>query len=228
MIYEFKPASRVILADDHPITRYGIRLALAPSRVAKVVGEANSVPELFDLLASTPCDIIVADFVMPDKNKKGGDGLVMVRRLVKTYPKQPVIVVTAVRNRGLMDIALNDGAKGWIDKGEGQTELAKAVEEVRVGRSYVGKGTRFSLTNSLAEYKPRSRTPLTGAEVRVLSMFVNDSMSLRQIAETLDCSYKIVSRHRCSALEKLGLNSDQELYEYCRWVNLADACKQKN
>lgn len=227
MIYEFPQPSRVVLADDHPITRYGIRLALAPSRVAKVVGEAGSVHELFEVLASASADIIVADFIMPDKNRKAGDGLAMVRRLVDTYPKAPVIVVTAVRNRGLMDIALNDGAKGWIDKGEGQTELAKAVEEVRSGKSYVGRATRLSLTNSLAEYKPRSRTPLTGAEVRVLSMFVNQSLSLREIAERLDCSYKIVSRHRCSALEKLGLNSDQELYEYCRWVDLADACKQK-
>jgi two-component system capsular synthesis response regulator RcsB len=209
--------------DDHPISRFGIRVALAATQSAKVVGEAGTVSELFQLMETVPCDIVFVDYLVQDPN--GEDRLPMVKRLAKEYPDGSVVVVSAMRNRGLMDMCLLQGAKGWVDKGEGHGELAAAVREISAGGTYVSKATRKAYTNSLKPYTPLIQPSLTRTETIVLSLSVYKSFSLSRIAAHLGCSYKIVSRHKRAAQAKIGLKSEQELYEYCRWVDLASISK---
>jgi len=209
---------RVVLADDHPISRYGMRVALTSSQEAQVVGEVGSAHELFRILETIPCDAVLADYVMPDE--KGGDGLSMVKKLVRDHPNLPVVIVTALRNHGLLEAALREGAKGWIEKSEDHAELVQAIREVINGRTYVGGATRALLQHPMGTARAGEQVSLTGAETRVLCLSVYEALTLGQIAERLGCSYKIVSRHKRAALVKLGLKNDQELYEYCRWVDL--------
>jgi two-component system, NarL family, captular synthesis response regulator RcsB len=206
---------RVILVDDHPISRYGMRVALSASSAAQIVGEAGSAHELFDILKATACDVVLADYVMP--HDRGGDGQAMIQRLAHDYPCTPVVIVTALRNRGLLQAALSEGVKGWIEKSGNHTELACAIEEAYAGRLYLGKGMRTLLGNQL-----EGPVSLTDTEARILSLFAYETLTLGQIAERLGCSYRIVSRHKRTGLAKLGLKNDQELYEYCRWVDLTD------
>jgi len=214
-----KTCPRVVLADDHPISRYGIRAALEFEGLAQVVGEAGSADELFAVLQSVPCDLVLADYAMPDKEDT--DGLSMISRLANLYPDLPVVIITAISNVGLLEMALRAGVRGWVEKGERCSELAAAIREACAGRSYVSRSAQ-AIRDERDARIGAGATDLTGAERKVLSLAVHESLTATEIAQRLGVSYKVVSRHKRSALAKLGLKSDQELYEYARWVDLAN------
>ena len=213
-----KTSPRVVLADDHPISRYGIRAALEFDGLAQVVGEAGSADELFAVLQSVSCDLVLADYAMPDKTHT--DGLVMISSLADLYPDLPIVIITAIRNVGLLNAALCAGVRGWVEKGERCSELAAAIREACAGRFYVSRSVQ-AIRNERDARIGMGATDLTGAERRVLSLAVRESLTTREIAERVGVSYKVVSRYKRSGLAKLGLKSDQELYEYSRWVDLA-------
>jgi two-component system capsular synthesis response regulator RcsB len=213
-----KNCPRVVLADDHPISRYGIRVALEYEKVAHVVAEAGSADELFAVLQTIPCDLIVTDYAMPDEGHT--DGLAMIYRLANLYPHLPVVIITAIGNVGLLEAALRAGVRGWVEKGECCSQLAAAIREACAGRSYVSRSLQ-AIRRERDQRIGMGTTELTAAEIRVLNLAVHESLTASQIAERLGCSYKVVSRHKRSALAKLGLKSDQELYEYSRWMDLA-------
>lgn len=207
---------RIILVDDHPISRYGLCAAIRVHSMGVVVAEASSVNELFDALEKKPCDVVIADFVMP--NSYGADGLVMVRRLVHDYPEIGVVVITSLRNRGLLKETLYQGAKGWVDKGSDHIKLALAVREASVGRIYVADaGPVGGVSRDVYSGKKKR---LTKIEASIIHLTVYESMKLGPISRLLRCSYKSASRYKRSALLKLSLNNEQELYEYCRWVDM--------
>lgn len=209
---------RIILVDDHPISRYGIRIAIQTMGVGVVVAEAGSVKELFDVLQEMSCEIVVADYMLP--NSQGADGLSMVQRLAECYPDIRVVVGTALRNMGLLREALSQGATGWVDKAEKHSELGLAIREASAGYTYVSKSLAKQ-SRKKNKYLRRGVTPgLTKTEASVICLTVYESMKLEQIASLLVCSYKAASRHKRDALLKLSLRNDQELYEYCRWVDL--------
>lgn len=220
--YEYR-VPRIVLADRHPISRYGVRVALSSWHVAEVVGEASSMEELFDVLASRPCDIVLVDYTLQEK---GCVRPSMIEQLVQKYPGTSIVIVTALRNAGLLDRAFADGIKGWVDKSEDRSELIAAIREVRAGRIYVGKTTRTMLKEVGIE-RPGCPTPLSPTEFSVLSWSIYESSNIMDIAKRLRCAYKVASRHKRCALTKLGLKNDQQLLEYCYWVDLLPCEKFK-
>ena len=209
-------APRVILADDHALIRYGMKMALESGGLARVVGEASGPAELFNLLAQIGCDVLVTDFAMPDEQNR--DGLSLIERLARLHPEVPVIVITALRNAGLLKTLLELGVKGLVAKGGGVNELTLAFQAVSKGRSYVCTPLRSLLLE--ASVAPRVKAALTRAETEVLRLFAYDGLTSQQISQRLKRSRKTISRHKCSALAKLGLSTDQELLDYCRQVDL--------
>lgn len=207
---------KVILADDHTVVRLGLRLMLKSSGIAEVVAEAISPSELLHKISTTHCDVVVTDFCMPDD--RGRDGLSLIQRLTRLYPKIPVIVITALHNAGLLRSALKQGAQGLISKESATTELTLALHAVSKGRTYVDKGFQTILSDHVAPHG--DHPPLTAAEIEVLRLFAYEGLSVQQIATRLHRSYKTISRHKRSAQAKLGLNTNQELLDYCRQMDL--------
>jgi len=206
-----------VLADDHALIRYGMKMALESGGLARVVGEASGPAELFGLLARVDCDVLVTDFAMPDEQNR--DGLSLIERLARVHPTMPVIVITALRNAGLLRTLLDLGVKGLVAKGGGVNELILAFQAVSRGRDYVCTPLKALLLEASAA--PRLKAALTRAEIEVLRLFAHDGLTSQQIAERLNRSRKTISRHKCSALAKLGLSTDQELLDYCRQVDLS-------
>ena len=208
---------RVVLADDHPIVRYGVRMALEEQNVATIVGEAGSASELLSLLATVECDIIVTDFSMPDVH--GRDGLSLIARLRRTYPDLPVVVITALRNPGILDSLLRRGVLGLVEKGGNITELQLALRATAKGRRFVSRDLRTLLT--VNDVGPKQKAPrLTNAEIEILRLFAYDGLTSQQISERLNRSRKTISRHKRNAQAKLGLATNQDLLDYCREVDL--------
>ncbi|GLQ87540.1 response regulator transcription factor [Dyella flagellata] len=203
---------KVILADDHPIIRFILQHMLHSSGVAEVVAEAASPSQLLKLLSTTPCDVIVTDFCMPDV--RGRDGLALIRRLARVYPGTPVIVFTALRHPGLLRAALQGGACGLVHKAHDRAELARALLAVSKGRTYVGE--ELGVLLSAHTTSQRAHPPLTQAEMEVLRLFAHQGLATKQIAAHLHRSPVTVSRHKHNAQAKLGLNTDQQLLDYCR------------
>lgn len=209
----------IVLADDHPIIRYGIRMALESNRIAKVVGEAGSPLELFNVLANTPCDIIVTDFSMPDDHSR--DGLYLIERLMRLHPDIPIVVITALRNAGVLSTLRRKGVKGLIEKEGNISELGLALHGVRMGREYISPSLRTLLMSREVGVRGTRESKLTEAEIEVLRLFAYEGLTSQQISERLNRSRKTISRHKRSAQVKLGLPTNQDLLEYCRRVDLS-------
>ena len=112
---------RIILADDHPVVRSGVRMLLENSGTS-VVAEAGTPEELFAALARVPADLVLTDFSMP--GGAAADGLSMLGRLQRRWPDIPVIVLTMAGNANVLQTIIDTGVRGLLNKSDTLTELA--------------------------------------------------------------------------------------------------------
>jgi len=217
---------RVVIADDHEVVRIGLRTILQHSGEGyEVVGEAAGGVELLKVLADRPCDLALVDFLMPDDAAGHAlDGVALLHELHRRYPKLPIIVLTMMRNTAIFRTMYQEGANAVVEKSAIVDELLIALRTVRSGRTYVSK----HLTRQLAGDFPAQQRAEGGAskpilsrrEVEVIRMFALGH-SITEIAALTHKSVKTVSRQKRSAMLKLGLNSDTQLFEYARTHGLA-------
>ncbi|HEY5852062.1 MAG TPA: response regulator transcription factor [Lysobacter sp.] len=201
---------RIILADDHPIVRSGVRALLERNNL-QVVAEASSTDELAAALASHPCDVLLTDFSMP-----GGqlaDGLALLEHLRTQWPQLPIIVLTMMNNPAVLSSILGTGVRGLLNKSDALSELPLAIQAVSHGRPYVSATGGQQLEQM--EGHDSTRVPLSPREAEVLGLFVS-GLTVSQIAGQLDRSIKTVSRQKMDGMSKLGLKTDLEVYAYAR------------
>jgi len=215
-----------VIADDHEVVRIGLRTILQHSGEGyEVVGEAAGGVELLKVLADRPCDLALVDFLMPDDAAGHAlDGVALLHELHRRYPKLPIIVLTMMRNTAIFRTMYQEGANAVVEKSAIVDELLIALRTVRSGRTYVSK----HLTRQLAGDFPAQQRAEGGAskpilsrrEVEVIRMFAQGH-SITEIAALTHKSVKTVSRQKRSAMLKLGLSSDTQLFEYARTHGLA-------
>jgi len=208
------------------VVRIGLRTILQHSGEGyEVVGEAAGGVELLKVLADRPCDLALVDFLMPDDAAGHAlDGVALLHELHRRYPKLPIIVLTMMRNTAIFRTMYQEGANAVVEKSAIVDELLIALRTVRGGRTYVSK----HLTRQLAGDFPAQQRAEGGAskpilsrrEVEVIRMFAQGH-SITEIAALTHKSVKTVSRQKRSAMLKLGLNSDTQLFEYARTHGLA-------
>lgn len=203
---------RIILADDHPVVRSGVRMLLEHNSSAAVVAEAGTPEELFAALERMAVDLVLTDFSMP--GGRAADGLSMLGRLLRRWPQTPVIVLTMAGNVGVLQTILDTGVHGLLNKSDALTELTLAVNAVSHRRTYVGSGIRRLLAAD-ASLGESPRGALSPRETEVLRLF-SSGLTVSEIARRLERSVKTVSRQKMDAMAKLGLRSDLEIYAYAR------------
>jgi two-component system, NarL family, captular synthesis response regulator RcsB len=211
--------TRIVIADDHPVVMLGIRALLKGLSNVEVVAEANSGGELLSLLASEPCDLLITDFSMPYEDGSG-DGLPLLKRLRRDYPKLPIIVLTMVHNPALTRGMLAAGVNGLVGKVAMMKELLLAIGAVLNGRTYICEAMREHVSDG-------SAPPVEGADPAVLSQreaevvrLYAQGLTVTQIAEHLHRSVKTVSQQKNDAMRKLGVTSNTQLFEYARAYGL--------
>ncbi|KAF1695759.1 DNA-binding response regulator [Pseudoxanthomonas jiangsuensis] len=203
---------RIILADDHPVVRSGVRSLLEYSGRARVVAEAASADELFAALAREPADLVLTDFSMPGGD--AADGLSMLGRLHLRWPELPLLVLTVAANADVLRSILATGVLGLLNKSDALTELTLAVSAVSHRRSYLGTGIRQLLHSAATEAGGlRPGEALSRRETEVLRLFAS-GLTVSEIARRLSRSVKTISRQKMDAMAKLGLHSDLEVYAY--------------
>jgi two-component system, NarL family, captular synthesis response regulator RcsB len=207
---------RIVLADDHPFVLLGIRATFSTDDSLEVVGEAASAAGLLDLLVSTPCDVLVTDFAMPEQRLQAEDGLRLIKRVRRDWPEIRIVVLTSMSNVAILRSILTAGAMSLLNKVESMEELACAVRFAGVGRRYLSTSIVSALAVAGAEADALAEGPrLSPREVEVVRMFAS-GLSITEIARSLNRDVRTISRQKRDAMGKLGVQNDPGLFAFAR------------
>ncbi len=200
---------KIVLADDHPLVREGLRRVLGAASDIDVLAEANDGHQLLELLRQHPVDVAVVDLSMP-----GLSGMELIRRIKSEYPQVAVLVLTMHAEEQYALRAFRSGANGYLTKDSAAEELVPAVRKVAGGGGYVTPAMAERLAiglNGLRSAAPH--TLLSDREFQVLRQIVA-GRRLTEIAEELHLSVKTVSTHKARIMEKMHLDSTAALIRY--------------
>jgi len=200
---------RILIADDHPIVREGLKQIITQATDMALGGEATNGQEVLDKVYAESWDVVVLDISMPGKN-----GLEVLQDLHRGRPNLPVLVLS-IHSEGQLGIrALEMGAAGYITKESASKELLNAIRLAHSGHKYISP----SLAERLAEPHQAGGTRhphevLTDREFQIFLHLIEGKLPA-EIAGLLSISIKTVRTHRSRVFEKLNVKSDVELTRY--------------
>lgn len=195
--------TRVVLADDHPVVRAGIRAELEKLSGTVVAGEASDGREVIELVRSEKPDVVFMDISM-----RGLNGLEATARITKELPHVRVIILSMHQNEEYFWHALKSGASGYLLKKAATTELAAALEQVMAGEIYLTKEMSARLLKKLPlQHLAHQKTPLESLSERQreILQLIAEGQTTKAIALILNLSPKTVEYHRAKLMERLGI-----------------------
>ena len=200
---------RILIADDHPLVRQGLKQLLAAEPDMAVVGEAKNADETLELARSLEWDVLILDYSMP-----GGNGLVVLKEIKRSYPRRPVLVLSMHPEDSIAISVLRAGAAGYINKECASEELTVAIRKAVSGGKYVSTSLAEKLALELEDgTRARPHESLSDREYRVMWMLASGK-SITQIAEELFLSPNTISTYRIRILKKLKLEHNADLVRY--------------
>jgi len=215
---------RVLIADDHPIVRKGIRALLATEADIEVVGEAADGKEAIEKAERLRPDVVLMDLVMP-----GMDGIEAIRRITARQPETRILVLTSFAEDEKVFPALKAGALGYLLKDSSPEELVRAIHQVHRGESSLSPAIARKLLQEISRppARPLSPEPLTERELEVLRLIARGK-SNREIAGELVISEATVRTHVSNILGKLQLASRTQAALYALREGIAELEEAQN
>jgi two-component system, NarL family, response regulator DegU len=206
-------AVSILIADDHPIFRAGLRQIIESSGEFHVVAEASDAVEALALARSKRPAALVLDMDMP-----GGGGLAVARAARTAMPTAAVLFLTVHKVESLFNEAMDSGALGYVMKECAVQEILAALKSALAGRVYLSPSvgdfllSRQRRASALAVSVP-GLADLTPSERRVLKLITENKTS-KDIGQELGISYRTVERHRTNVAAKLGLSGTHSLVKF--------------
>ena len=208
---------RIVIADDHPVVRQGIRQIVGAAGDMLIADEATDGRELLQRARSTPHDLVLLDLSMP-----ATDGLDVLKQLKRERPKVPVVILTMSPEDQFAIRALKAGAAGYLMKEGAPIELVGAIRKAVAGGRYLSARVAEKLADHLVGNVEGSlHDGLSDREYQVMRMIAAGKPT-RQIAEELALSVKTVSTYRARIFEKMRMRSPAELAAYVVRNQLSD------
>lgn len=214
---------RLLVVDDHPVVRAGLRTLLKPQTDMEVVGEAVDGPSAIEAALRLKPDVIIMDISM-----EGMSGLDATRELRKRLPNAKVLVLTMHEDEEYLRQTLEAGATGYVLKKAANTELAVAIRAVHRGELFVYPSLTRALLGDMVPdgavdplTQRRGLDRLSERETQVLRL-VAQGYTSRQIAEKLFLSVRTIETYRSRLMEKLNLKSRVALVRYALRSGLLD------
>lgn len=204
---------RVVLVEDHPIFREGLRALVISSLGYEVVGEAEDGHQAVEVCRECAPDLVLMDLSLPRMN-----GIEAAQRIKEQAPRTIVLAVTVHLDDEYIAAAFQAGIDGYVLKDANRSEIIEAIRTVVSGRPYLSPDVserviRGFVKGSTEKEGDTSSTPLTPRELEVLKL-VAEGHTNRAIAGRLFISVKTVEKHRASLMSKLDLHSPQALTAY--------------
>lgn len=210
---------RFLLADDHPAVLFGMQKAIHNIDSFTLVGTARNSTEIVEILSQHPCDVLVTDYAMP--TGEYGDGISMVAFLTRRYPELRVVVMTMMDNPAILNALAAERVSCILSKSDDPSHLIPAVHAAFAGGTYYSPTVRAILDAARsARSELGGRLALTRREAEVVRLFVS-GLLVSEIAERLHRSKQTVSTQKISAMRKLGIERDADLYKYAIETGLA-------
>lgn len=200
---------KILLADDHPVVRRGLRQLLQEQPGFDVVAEVSSGPDALAYATAHACDVIVLDISMPGMN-----GLEALKQLHREHPVLPILVLSIYPSEQFAIRSLRAGASGYLCKDASPGELVAAVCKVVGGGRYLSPkfAERFLVDTSDAPVG-LAHERLSDREFQVLRALAA-GRTVSEVARQLQRSVKTISTHRANLLRKLGLRTTADLIKY--------------
>jgi two-component system invasion response regulator UvrY len=200
---------KVLIADDHPVVRHGLRQILAADSNVTVVGEAKDGNEALELARTLDWDVAILDFSMPGRN-----GLDLLNEIKREFPQRPVLVLSMHPEELHARRVLKAGGSGYMNKESAGEELSAALRKVVSGGKYVSAtlGEKLAVELTPDSQKPPHET-LSDREYRVMWLLASGK-PINGIAKEMFLSPSTISTYRVRILKKLGIGTNAELVHY--------------
>lgn len=212
---------KVVLIDDHPIVRQGLRNLLQTEPSFQVIAEADDGITGLELLKRVRPDVLIVDLMMPGLN-----GLDLIKQVLKHLPRLRIVVLSMQSADSYVVEALNSGAAGYVLKETGPSEIIHAVKAVVAGDRYLSPKLAQRVLDSSTGRKKIADPydSLTPREREILHLIIEGKTSA-QIAAKLVLSPRTVELHRSRIMKKLDLHNQTDIFRYAleRGILSADA-----
>ncbi len=205
--------TRIMLVDDHPLVREGLKSLLAADKELEIVAETGSGKEAVDLAARLTPDLVILDVTLPDLN-----GVETMRQIRRAAPETEAIALSMHGAAQVVEDMLRAGASGYILKSASVQELRRAIQIVMSGGTYLCIEVRATAPTELLRCAADDRRTMVARELtpreREVLTLVAEGKSSKEIAERLFVTTKTIVWHRQSIMDKLDLRSVAELTKY--------------
>lgn len=199
---------RVILVDDHPVVRNGLRTVVEAEHDMEVVGEAFDGETAVRQAADLRPDVVVLDVSMP-----GMSGIEAAAQIHETCPEVRIVALTAHEDRAYLRPVVEAGASGYVLKRSAAADLVGAIRHAAAGRTYVDPAVAAQLVTGPGATDGAGRPEQSDREVEILQQ-IAQGYANKQIAARLQVSVKTVETYKARAMEKLGAKSRVDIVKY--------------
>ena len=203
----------ILIADDHPVFRRGLRMIIQSDQQLRIVAEADDGKTALELINRSTPDVAVLDVNMPEMT-----GFEVVRELRKTQLTTEFIFLTMHKDEAMFNTSMDLGVKGYLLKESAVEDITEGIKAVAAGENFISAALATFLFNrsrrnaTFVAAKP-TINELTATERRVLKMIADDKTS-RDIADQLSISVRTVERHRQNICDKLEIHGSNALMKF--------------
>ena len=204
---------KILIVDDHPLFRKGIKSILLEDTNVKVIGEAGNSEEAMKLIEKETVDIVILDLQMP-----GMSGIELSKMIKSRYKSISIILLTMHKDERIFNNSLEYGLEAYILKENAVEEVLKAVHVVADGNFYLSPSmSEYMIQKSMKLKKLADENPgiknLSEKEKEILNM-ISQNKTTKEIAEALFVSYKTIENHRANICKKLNITGCNALLKF--------------
>jgi DNA-binding NarL/FixJ family response regulator len=200
---------RILITDDHPVVRKGIRQILEDEPGVELIHEAANGRELKKKIEEQDYDVVLLDISLP-----GQSGLDLIPQIKKRCPDTAILVISIHSEKVYAINSFKVGASGYLNKGSAPDELVKAVFRVARGGRYIPETLASILVDTVISDKDKPPMELLSGREKEIAIFISEGKAIKEIAGELTLSPKTISTYRERVLKKLNLRTTADLIRF--------------